>query len=43
MVLEFKTHNIKKEGGERERERETLVGIVVTKKTKPVDCVSLNL
>ena len=27
----------------RERERETLVGIVVTKKTKPVNCVSLNL
>ena len=27
----------------RERERETLIEIVVTKKTKPVDCVSLNL
>jgi hypothetical protein len=40
MVLESKTHNIKKE---EERERETLIGIVVTKKTKPVDCVSLNL
>ena len=41
MVLESKTHNIKKE--ERERERETLIEIVVTKKTKPVDCVSLSL
>ena len=41
MVLESKTHNIKKE--ERERERETLVGIVVTKKAKPMNCVSLNL
>ena len=39
MVFESKTHNIKKE----ERERETLIEIVVTKKTKPVDCVSLNL
>ena len=27
----------------RERERETLVGIVVTNKTKPGNCVSLNL
>ena len=45
MVLESKTHNIKKEEREREREREreTLVGIVVTKKAKPVNCVSLNL
>jgi hypothetical protein len=41
MLLESKTHNIKKR--ERERERETLVGIVVTKKAKPVNCVSLNL
>ena len=41
MVLEFKTHNIQKE--ERERERETLVGIVVMKKEKPVNCISLNL
>ena len=45
MVLESKTHNIKKEEREREREREreTLVGIIVTKKTKPINCVSLNL
>ena len=28
---------------ERERERETLVRIAVTKKTKPVNYVSLNL
>jgi hypothetical protein len=40
-MLKSKTHNIKK--GERERERETLVGIVVTKKAKPVNCVSLNM
>jgi hypothetical protein len=39
MVLESKTHNIKKEERERERE-ETLVGIVVMKKTKPVNYVS---
>ena len=32
MVLESKTHNIKKE--ERERERETLIRIAVTKKNK---------
>ena len=43
MVLESKTHNIKKEERERERERETLVRIAVTKKTKPVNYVSLNL
>jgi hypothetical protein len=43
MILEFKTHNIKKEERERERERETLVRIAVTKKAKPVNCVSLNL
>ena len=41
MMLESKTHNIKKE--ERERERETLVRIVVMKKAKSVNCVSLNL
>ena len=39
MVLESKTHNIKKE----ERERKTLIEIVVMKKTKSMDCVSLNL
>jgi hypothetical protein len=27
----------------RERERETLVEIIVTKKAKPVNCVSFNL
>jgi hypothetical protein len=43
MVLESKTHNIKKEEKERERERETLVRIAVTKKAKPVNYVSLNL
>ena len=46
MVLESKTHNIKKEERERERERErenTLVGIVVVKKAKPMNCVLLNL
>ena len=45
MMLESKTHNIKKEEREREREREreTLVRIAVTKKAKHVNCVSLNL
>ena len=42
MVLESKTHNIKKEERERVRER-NLVGIVVKKKAKPVNYVSLNL
>jgi hypothetical protein len=42
MVLESKTYNIKKEERERERKR-NLAGIVVTNKTKPVNCVSLNL
>ena len=35
--------NLKHIISKRKRERETLVGIVVTKKTKPVNCVSLNL
>jgi hypothetical protein len=35
--------NIKHIISKRKRERETLVGIVVTKKAKPVNCVSLNL
>jgi hypothetical protein len=35
-------HIISKRKKERERERKTLVRIVVTNKTKPVNCVSLN-
>jgi hypothetical protein len=35
--------NLKHIISKRKRERETLVRIVVTKKAKPVNCVSLNL